>query len=296
LWSNHGILNVNCAAEDDGTHYVFGPKDVWLHDGTQKKSLATGKVRKFIYGGLIKSKADQAFVIHNQDANEIHFCYQSNDAAVVFQAQANSIGCNRAAIYNYVEGTWTFDDLPFVTSGTYGQSQVPLTYDDLGSLTYEQIAGSFGAQNDPLQTALYVSTVATAAYSIVNGVSSLAPFEATGTFGEIDTNLTSQATLYKVGIDLDAIKEELRGYKLCSSVYPQARLSAGSGPLTFTLGASDHPNAPIEWGTEQTFDDSFYKLDHNIAGRYLHLKMTYDDVRNFKLVGLDLDLTILGRS
>jgi hypothetical protein len=46
---DQGIINTNCVAEVGGIHYVFGENDIWMHDGTSDKPLATGKVRKFIY-------------------------------------------------------------------------------------------------------------------------------------------------------------------------------------------------------------------------------------------------------
>jgi hypothetical protein len=39
-----------------GIHYVFGDNDIWMHDGTSDKPLATGKVRKFIYRELRRGR------------------------------------------------------------------------------------------------------------------------------------------------------------------------------------------------------------------------------------------------
>jgi hypothetical protein len=96
--------------------------------------------------------------------------------------------------------------------------------------------------------------------------------------------------LERSGIDLDEVGADLRGYVTVSSLYPQARLDAGAAPLMFTFGAADYYGNDPVYGDAGSYDgNEQYKIDPNVAGRYLAMKMTHTDYRNFSLSGLDLD-------
>ena len=90
-----GMLSQNCAVEVDGTHYVFGPTDIYRHDGTTKQSLCDERTKNFIFQGLNIQSSDVCFVQYNETLNEIMFCYRSGDAHVAFP---NANRCNRAAL------------------------------------------------------------------------------------------------------------------------------------------------------------------------------------------------------
>ena len=100
--------------EVEGKHYVFGPFDIYVHDGTSKQSICDERVKNFIFGALNNADADRCFVQHNPTLNEIYFCYKSGDQHVAFP---NADRCNRAAAYNYRNDSWSFMDLPNVSSG-----------------------------------------------------------------------------------------------------------------------------------------------------------------------------------
>jgi hypothetical protein len=81
-FDNRGAVNANCSIEVNGKHYVFGQDDLWMHDGVQPVSIATGRVREFIFTTIDMSKANRCFVAHNPKTKEIHFCYVSGDRGV----------------------------------------------------------------------------------------------------------------------------------------------------------------------------------------------------------------------
>ena len=45
LFNDAGVINQNCIVEADGRHYVFGPHDIYLHDGTTKQSICDERVK-----------------------------------------------------------------------------------------------------------------------------------------------------------------------------------------------------------------------------------------------------------
>lgn len=286
-----GALNSNCSIEIDGQHYVFGPDDIWTHDGASEQSICVGKTRDFIYNGLNLSKASQCFVEHNPKGKEIHFCYVSGDRGVAFLNAPD--GCNRQAVYNYIDKTWTFDDLPMVRSAALANISTQVTYSTVTE-TFALVGGSYLDQEDGYKRTLVYVGVPSTTYALTSKLYAFDFFGpgSTVVFG-VDTAATKPVVLEKSGIDLDALGAELRGYKVVSSIYPQARLDVDAAPMVFDMGSADHFSEEPVLDASQTYDGhELYKLDYRTAGRVLSLRISYDDYRPFSLSGLDFDFSI----
>lgn len=290
---DRGVIGTNCVVETNGIHYVFGPNDIWAHDGVTQKSICQGIVRRYIFESMKKVDQNEFFVAHNPEQTEILFCYVSDDKFVRFPA-AKGRGCNRAAIYNYAAKTWYFADLPYITCSTRlvvtspkQFSQTPATFNDQG--------GSFSAQEGETKLQFVMGSYANTTFDLACSLRTFSRFNSSATTFPLDRKASTGALVYREGLDLDELNAELRGYKLCSSIYPQIRMDAEAEPLVFTVGSCDHPNASPIWGYPQTYDNNWTKLDHNVAGRFLAYKIEQTDLRPFTMSGFDFDLTILGK-
>jgi len=291
-----GSLNTNCSVEIDGKNYVFGIDDLWVHDGISEKSLCDQKVRDFIFSSANVARADAFFVSHNPRLNEIYFCYVSGDQFVNYLNGVS--GCNRQAVYNITNDTWTFDDLPSVFFGTNGPLSHFLTYASVSS-SYSAMGGSYQDQEDgDKRVNVYVGDNS-GSYSLQNslyafdltGPGSVAPFP-------VDTNATAPVYLERIGIDLDDLEANLRDYKQINTIYPQARIDTSAGSaLMVDIGASDFVNsaAPVYAGYQAYDGVDNYKLDYNIGGRWLAIRMKWADFRPFILTGFDLHIQTTGR-
>lgn len=287
-----GAISANCSVEVDGRQYVFGLNDIWRHDGVTKESISDGRVRKFVFRNLNVSKAQRCFVKHNEFLNQISFYYVSNDPYAGFNP-LTAEGCNRAAVFDLTNETWTFDDTPYVFGADMASaSSSALTYATT-VLTYDTASTTYADEDDQSKKVLLVVGGAYASetqqlYAFdLEGADALVPIPA-------NTTATQGITLIRDGIDMDELDAELRGYKLVMSVYPQGRLADGAEPLTFEFGVSDGFNLPVTYGSSQTYDGGdLYKLDFNQAGRYLAMRITHDDYHYFSLTGFDLDLMII---
>lgn len=283
-----GSLNGNCALELNGKHFVFGVDDLWMHDGNTEVSIVDKKNRDFIFGSINLSKRNLCFVAHNPQLKEISFNYVSGDRGVAF---TTTTSCNRAAVYNYSDGTMTFDDLPLVFSSSNANLSVSLTY-ATATATYATTGGSYQDQEDGFKrTPVYVGTASTP-YTLGTSLYALDLFGQGSTVSfAVDTYATRPRYLERDGIDLDSLNADLRGYKVVSSVWPQARLGEGAEPLQFSMGASDYFNVPAVFSDYQDYDGiTNYKLDFNIAGRFLSMKILFNDYKEMSLSGFDVDL------
>jgi hypothetical protein len=298
LFDNSGVINQNCVGVYNNTHFVFGTQDIWEHDGYQRKSLAAGRVRDFIFQNMDKTQSLQFFTMHNPRLSEMMFCYVSRDQYCAFPASSSMLGCNRAAVYNYRADTWYFYDLPYVTGAGLGIPFTGATYTDLLGVSYSSLAGSYSSFGDNTKlTPLFVSPGSSGSYGTLHpAVRSFDRSGATTINGVLDTVATAPVIIENSGLDLDDLHTELRGYKIVKAIYPEGRFDPGAGPLTFTFSCRDFPNSPsVALSPSQTFDGlQNYKLDFRSAGRYLDMTITYSDTKNFSLTGLDFDYAQTG--
>lgn len=293
LFSDVGIMNQNCVVEVEGKHFVFGDNDLYMHDTHSKQSIADEKVKQYVFSGLNSARTDRCFVQHNPELEEIYFCYSSGDDMAEFTSGDR---CNRAAVYNYKNATWSFLDMPNVSSSTQGTVDSTETYATVVG-SYATIGGSYFSQEAQFNThILFTGEVSTA-----DGLSSsklygldLADFNSNLTF-PLDTEATKNPQVERVGIDLDELSS-VAGYKVVTRIYPQVTTESSNKQFDFTLGASDlQGNAPVYLDTVSFDGTTDHKIDSRAAGRYLSYKVTVTDGKDFAFIGFDADVQTTGR-
>jgi hypothetical protein len=290
-----GSLNANCSFELDGKHFVFGVDDIWMHDGNSEVSIVDEKNRDFIFSSINMSKKNRCFISHNAQLKELSFNYISGDRGVGFLGAPD--GCNRAAVYNYSDKTMTFDDLPLVYSSASANLSISTTYATTTAL-YSTTGGSYLDQEDGFKrTPVYVGDSNTT-YNLTTSLYAQDLFGTGSTVAfPVDTNATLPRYLERDGIDLDSLNLDLRGYKVVSSIYPQGRFGAGAAPLMFSVGAADFFTTTPIFSAYQPYDgNTNYKLDFNIAGRWLSMKIKYSDYNEMSLSGFDIDIHADGQA
>ena len=291
IFDDAGVINQNCIVEVEGRHYVFDRKDIYVTDGNTRQSICDGRVRNYVFGGMNTSRTDQCFVLHNAALEEIYFCYHSGDDMAVY---TDGTHCNRAAVYNYTEDVWSFQDLPNAVSGTEASVDSVFSYDD-ATQSYENIGGTYHDQESQSnRRALLVSSNGGGITdSKLYGIDLVDQ----GNLAQpVDTTVSSPLLLERVGIDLDDVGIPLSGYKVISKVYPQMSTVNADATFGFTFGAADTPNATPNYQTEVTFDSSDdYKVDTRIAGRYLSYKLTTAILKDFTFSGMDVEVVVTGR-
>jgi len=97
LFSEGGMISPNCAVEVEGRHYVFGPTDIYVHDGVSKQSIIDGRNRDYVFRNLDTGNVEACFVSYNPALNEITFAYPSGSGTEYFQDGSGSFA-NRAAV------------------------------------------------------------------------------------------------------------------------------------------------------------------------------------------------------
>jgi hypothetical protein len=277
--------------EVEGKHYVFDRDDIYVTDGNTRQSICDGRVRDYIFGGLDNSRTGECFVTHNTSLEELYFCYHSNDDMAIY---TDGQHCNRAAVYNYKEDNWTFQDLPNVVSGSEANINSVFSYDD-ATQTYDNIGGSYHDQES--QFAQSPLLIAKAGGGVPANKIYGVDLVDQGTLAQaVDTDVSSEFFLERVGLDLDEMGVPLNGYKVISKILPQVSTSNGNPNFGFSFGASDIPNVAPSYNADVTFNSQTdYKVDTRISGRYLSYKMSSSNLKDFSLSGMDVEVVVTGR-
>lgn len=291
-FDKYGAINTNCVVEANDEHYVFGNNDIWKHDGVTPVSIATGRVRKYIFENLNANLANKCFVVHDPVQKEIKFCFVSGDTLVNFQSTS---ACNRAAIWNYVSETWSFDDLPLV----YGAAEASVSNTGTwasATATWASAVGSWFDLGAGFKRGVVFVGEASTTYGLSAKLYGNDPFKGGVYPFTVDTAATAGLYLERTGIDLDEIDAELRGDKVLRAIFPQARLDKDGADIEFAFGAADAPNDDITWSDWQTYDGvENTRIDFMTDGHVLAVRMRYADYRTMSLSGLDLDFKIIGQ-
>jgi hypothetical protein len=292
IFTEGGMIAPNCAVEVEGKHYVFGVNDLYVHDGTAKDSIADGRVREWVFKNLNARLSDRCFVQHMPRYNEVLFGFVSGDSGSTFR---NPTRCNRAAVFNYVSGAWSFGDLPNVSGGTLVNLDQTLTWRGAGQRKWGGTGGTWYDLKDGFE-----KHVLFAASSLAGG----APSHRLLAYDHMDRGALAQpfdescngpAFLERIGIDLDEAGSDLATYKICKRIYPQVSTYRDT-PLQIQVGSSMTPAGPVAWGPKTPFDPKRdYKVDMRQGGRYLAIRFFLDTPADFEISGFDAEVVTGGR-
>jgi hypothetical protein len=295
LYDRCGIINQNCVVQVDSLHYVFDRTDIYVHDGSTKRSIAHGKVKDEIFNSLIFDLQHLCFVAHHPHLNEIHFCYPSGDRLVGFQNPTT--GCNRAAVYNYVNDTWSYYDLPNVTGHCLSNIPTGESWTTAPDVTWEEYGGTYkGVDDDLEQHSLFTSRIDTTQGLTASRLVGLDLVVGGRLNKPVCPEATKPVFIERIGLDLDEEGVPLPYYKVIHTIYPQLGLE-GDQPVRFQFGATDIVGQQPVWGAQMEFDPrTTSKVDTGrIAGRYLAYRLYYDGLGDFDFSGIDADIKARGR-
>lgn len=294
VFDDAGVINQNCILEVEGKHYVFDTDDIYVNDGITRQSICDNRVRDYIFNGIDMSLQEACFVMHVADLEEIYFCYHTGDDLAVYDDVS---GCNRAAVYNYRSDTWSFVDLPNVTSGSLANLDAVATYATT-SLTYDSTGGTYHAQESKFtRYPVMVSKKDTAAGITSPRLLGLDLVDSGSLNLPETTEVNKPVYLERRGIDLDQEAQlPLSSYKIIKRLYPQISTPSTDKFFDFTFGAADlPPNVPL-YEAPVNFDSSTeYKVDTRISGRYLSYKVQTSEIKDFTLSGMDVEVVATGR-
>lgn len=295
LFDDAGVISQNCVVEVEGKHYVFDFDDIYITDGNTRRSICDGRVRDYIFNGIDYTNKGSCFVLHNAAFEEIYFCYHTGDDLAVFE---DGDKCNRAAVYNYREDTWSFQDLPNVVGGGIANVSSVESYATIDpSITYANSGGTYLSQESEFKRHVLMFSKQMTNNEVARSTLYGLDLQDLGSLTQgTDDTVSQSAFLERTGIDMDEQGYPISGYKVINTFYPQMSTPNPNGNFQFTFGAADIPTSTPNYESTLTFDSAVeYKVDTRISGRYLSYKLELPALKDFSFSGMDVNVIVTGR-
>ncbi len=101
-----GLAFPNCVVSTPVGHvFLTADYDVMVHAGGEAKSIAAGRVKKFLTDNLVVSLAHLSFLCVYPNKSEVWVCFPTAPASGTLTV------CTRALVWNYADDTWGYFDL-----------------------------------------------------------------------------------------------------------------------------------------------------------------------------------------
>lgn len=271
LFDDIGIMSQHCVAEFDGKHFVVGKGDVYVHNGVEKKSVITGKVKDLLFSNIRNDAFQRCFVVPDYGNTEMWVCYPSNSSS------KTNKGCDMAFVWNWSEETWSLRQLPDIRYATFGIVDPKLSdswNDAVGNWQTDSVAWGETNYNPSKTKVLMTSAINNKVYVV-------------GDEASFD-GVLYQTTLVKSDIYLG----DDRGLKVLTSVTPHVN---GKGSLQIYVGSTNIQNAPVKWeGPYEYTIGSQYKIDCRTVGRYAAIRVQSTSESDWELNGFTMEFAPLG--
>lgn len=263
-----GIMNRNCAVEFNGFHLVLTNSDVMLHDGQSAQSVLDKVTRRWLFQNIDEASRNLCFVAKHAFFNEILICYPSIGATV----------CDKAMVYNYVDKTVSFRDMPNANHAAFGAVD-------------NSIAGSWASDSDPWMADLTAwngpgYTPASSFCLVASSSIKLYGLDTTAYFAGV----APTSYLERRGLSFG----EPETIKLIGGVRPRITGDTGNTVL-IRVGSQDDPWDDPEWGDTMThtIGDTVWN-DCLVAGRYISIRIDSGTAAVWRLDSMDFDVQPTG--
>ncbi|MEX2962850.1 hypothetical protein [Microbulbifer sp. TYP-18] len=262
---DQGILCRDAVAAFDRQHFVVGATEIFVHDGLSIRPMAHRRVNRTFYGEL--GQRESVRCVTNHKTKEIWTIYSTNAEGPA----------NRALVYNWLDDTFTFCDLPKVHCAFFAaKAGEVITFDDLDAMgvSFSDLNLTFGELTD--------TSYFPVMYYLTDTDLMETDFLATG-------DATQSVYLERSGIDLDQVLPQAAGrLKSLRRIIPQF---SGVGQVKITVGGAKTATGPVRWKNPKVFDvASGLDLHFRIKARYLAIKVESVSGGFWRLTGWDLDL------
>ena len=298
VFSDDGAINRNCSVEVNGSHYVFGRNDLYMHNLSSRQSIAQDRVRNYVFSTINQKNFNACFVQYNPQLKEVMFCYNSLDTITLDEpAFPVTPFANKAVVYNVSEDTWSLIDLPNVGGMCRGSLSVGALFDELVG-SFQQWGGSFGDMLDGYKETIIVASSKLAGYLSDDRVYALDPL-VEGSRITLPYNNEANAPkafVERQGITLDqSTGASLFSYKRIRRVAPVAEIYSGV-PMNIQMGAAQTSQGMPNYQGQITYNpENQYKIDTTMSGRYLSISVSMPSVADFAFAGMDVDVISGGR-
>lgn len=299
LFSDSGVLAPECAVEFEQKHFVITKDDIFVHNGSSKQPVASGRVKQFLIDEIsaVNPYATKVFAYTPQKEIWITYVGPGQRSATDTSVEWS---CNRCAVWNWEWDTWYFMDIPesfdvnmapppdLTTPEWEDFSEEDDYWDSAKWETYQW--SELG--KDFINRIPYIASRDKALYTVDIGEDQISwvPNAAADGFEERVRPVVAELT--KTHLDMDEVVENTRSHKFIKHITPQFR---GSGNIHCYVGGSYNATQEPSWDNYQIFDiEEDVKIDAFSNNRYPALKFVDFGKGEWSFIGYDVDFVVEG--
>lgn len=264
LFANSGALNRHAVADINGQHFVVTDGDIILTDGTNRRSVAQGRMKDYLFDQLDQTYYENLFVVYYRAKNEVWVC---------FPTEGGDGTCDTALIYDVSNDAFGVRPLSSVTCAESG-----IVNDAASDETWDAADYTWASAGQRWNTPNY----SLANESLVIGAGTAA------TMQDTSDSVSLAASLSRYGLTFGA-PERLKFVKRA-----HVRGVSGNGVLYFRVGASMTPGGSVTWDAERTLTSPDQVVDCFAMGRYINAELRSEDADVWQISGLDLEADLRG--
>lgn len=264
LDGTRGALTRHSAVDIGGRAFVVSDGDIFLTDGTNWQSIATARVRKFLFSQLDQDNYENLFVEFDRAHGEVWVFFPSNGQST----------CDYALVYNPAFDAWALRTIPDATCAAIGviNDLSPDESWDNDSGAWDGDASAWNSANFSLAAEQMMVGASDGALTILG----------TDDAYTVEASLTRQ----------DLTMGEPERLKFVRRVH--IRMRENSGTLYVRVGSRMALGDSIAWENEQAVAGTNAFANFRCLGRFISVAVRSVDDDVWQLGGLDLEYELRG--
>lgn len=263
-----GLLAKNCVTQlPMGLHFAVTGNDVIVHDGQTVTSVLDKATRRYFFSNLDTDYYSRTFTFINPYLNEVCIAYPS----------VGNSTCNKLLVYNYIDKTVSFRDIPNLNHATSGLLESTLT------TTWSADSDPWGSDTTVWNQPDFTPDSARVVWASNDQKIYLMDSSSSANGTQI------QAFLERRGLTF-GVPEAM---KLIKSVRPRIYGSNGD-TVNVSIGYANDPYIDPTYTTVAHTIGSTVSDDLLVSGRYIAIKISTGTAYQWRLDSLDLDVEVEG--
>ncbi len=263
LFTSSGALTRRAVCDVNGQHLCVTDGDIILTDGTNRRSIAQGRARRFLFSQLDQAHYENTFVFYNRAHDEVWICFPESGSRFATLALVYNVGGDAF-------GVRELDDTPHAAIGIVNDEEASEVWDD-----DEEV---WDADQSRWNEANY--SFATERAVVASGT--------TLTMHDTQDAQVVQASIGRHDLSLG----EPERVKFVRRLH--IRAESGYGELLVRVGARMTTTGDMAWSNEVALNEPDQIVDVFTLGRYFSVEVRSNADAVWTLNGIDIEYELRG--
>jgi len=283
-----GIISKGAATEFPGGHFFIGHSDCYINNGQSVAPLLSGKVRAEMFNNISGPNFNKIFALTNTAYGEVWACYPT----------ANSEHCDKAMVWNYLENTFSFRNLPNITDAKHGLQKINrelygdgayiISWEDIEALSWRDATemhwGAISYSN------IIANLVMCEPKGKRSGSSDLGKLYR-DRIGQLEDGSIMHAWVERSGIDMG----DPSSVKHLRAIWPKI-WTATNARIDVYTGSQMGTDESIKWdGPYPFYPDTQSKISTRTTGKLLAMRFESTADTTWSISGIELEMDNAGR-